>query len=106
MLQVNPKNIIPVTEARANLNQLISQTQKEKISLLTKQGRPVIAVVDLSYLEFIQDKLNQFFDEEDTLEILINNKAFIRQAQKIRKQYLKSPKKLSKLPKKYSRLIK
>lgn len=59
MLQINPKNIVPVTEARANLNRLINQTKKEKISLLTKQGKPAVILMDPLYFSILQDKIER-----------------------------------------------
>jgi len=75
MLQIKPKNITSVTEARANLNKMITQAQKDKVSLLTKQGKPAVVLVDPDYFSRVQESIervkwakefNLFLDEAKT----------------------------------------
>jgi prevent-host-death family protein len=50
-LNVSLDRIIPVTEARARLREIIEQTRNDQFWVLTWRGRPRVAVVDVEYLD-------------------------------------------------------
>jgi prevent-host-death family protein len=51
MLKVSIDHIIPLTEARARLSELIEKTTGDQFWVLTKGGKPRVAVVDVNYLD-------------------------------------------------------
>ncbi|AKM82121.1 TPA: prevent-host-death family protein [Candidatus Berkelbacteria bacterium] len=52
-LRVTLSNIIPLTEARDHFSQIVNEVQKDKLYVLTKGGKPAVAIVDVKYLEQI-----------------------------------------------------
>lgn len=52
-LKVSLENIIPLTEARDHFSQIVAEVQKDKLYVLTKGGKPAVAIVDVKYLETI-----------------------------------------------------
>ena len=50
-LNVSLDRIIPITEARARLREIIEQTRNDQFWVLTWRGRPRVAVVDVEYLD-------------------------------------------------------
>lgn len=52
-LKVSLENIIPLTEARDHFSQIVNEVQKDKLYILTKGGKPAVAIVDVKYLEQI-----------------------------------------------------
>ena len=52
-LRVSLENIIPLTEARDHFSQIVNEVQKDKLYVLTKGGKPAVAIVDVKYLEAI-----------------------------------------------------
>ena len=52
-LKVSLENIIPLTEARDHFSQIVSEVQKDKLYVLTKGGKPAVAIIDVKYLEHI-----------------------------------------------------
>lgn len=52
-LKVSLDNIIPLTEARDHFSQIVSEVQKDKLYVLTKGGKPAVAIIDVKYLEHI-----------------------------------------------------
>ena len=52
-LKVSLDNIIPLTEARDHFSQIVSEVQKDKLYVLTKGGKPAVAIIDVKYLERI-----------------------------------------------------
>jgi len=50
-LKVNLENIIPLTEARDHFSQIVNEVQKDKLYVLTKGGKPAVAIIDVKYLE-------------------------------------------------------
>lgn len=52
-LKVSLENIIPLTEARDHFSQIVNEVQKDKLYVLTKGGKPAVAIVDVKYLEAI-----------------------------------------------------
>lgn len=52
-LKVSLENIIPLTEARDHFSQIVAEVQKDKLYVLTKGGKPAVAIIDVKYLEYI-----------------------------------------------------
>lgn len=52
-LKVSLENIIPLTYARDHFSQIVSEVQKDKLFVLTKGGKPAVAIIDVRYLESI-----------------------------------------------------
>lgn len=52
-LKVSLENIIPLTEARDHFSQIVNEVQKDKLYVLTKGGKPAVAIIDVKYLERI-----------------------------------------------------
>lgn len=52
-LKVSLENIIPLTEARDHFSQIVSEVQKDKLYVLTKGGKPAVAIIDVKYLEHL-----------------------------------------------------
>jgi prevent-host-death family protein len=50
-LNISLDRIIPVTEARARLREIIEQTRDDQFWVLTWRGRPRVALVDVEYLD-------------------------------------------------------
>jgi len=52
-LKVSLENIIPLTYARDHFSSIVAEVQKDKLYILTKGGKPAIALIDVRYLEQI-----------------------------------------------------
>ncbi len=50
-LNISLDRVIPVTEARARLSEIVEQASGDRFWVLTRQGRPRVAVVDIEYLD-------------------------------------------------------
>lgn len=50
MLKVSVDHIISITEARSRLSELVEATVEEDVWVLTKGGKPRVALVDVEYL--------------------------------------------------------
>lgn len=55
MLQVNPRNILPISIVKAKLNSLADNLNGEPL-IVSKNGRPKLGIVSLDYLEDLQKK--------------------------------------------------
>lgn len=65
-LKVSLENIIPLTEARDHFSQIVNEVQKDKLYVLTKGGKPAVAIVDVKYLEAITGgNVNQSYVKEE-----------------------------------------
>ena len=51
MLRISIDRVIPLTEARTRLSELVEQTTGDQFWVLTKGGKPRVAVVDVHYLD-------------------------------------------------------
>ena len=51
MLQVSLDQIIPLTTARSRLSELVEKTYNNRFWVLTKSGKPRVALVDVEYLD-------------------------------------------------------
>jgi len=52
-LKVSLDHIIPLTEARDHFSRIVAEVQKDKLYVLTKGGKPAVAIIDVKYLEAI-----------------------------------------------------
>lgn len=52
-LKVSLENIVPLTFARDHFSQIVSEVQQDKLFVLTKGGKPAVAIIDVKYLEDI-----------------------------------------------------
>ena len=51
MLQVSLDQIVPLTAARSRLSELVEKTYNNRFWVLTKSGKPRVALVDVEYLD-------------------------------------------------------
>jgi prevent-host-death family protein len=51
MLKVAVDRILSLTEARSRLSELVERTEAEEFWVLTKGGKPRVAIVDVAYLD-------------------------------------------------------
>jgi prevent-host-death family protein len=51
VLKISIDRVIPLTEARARLSELVEKTIGDQFWVLTKGGKPRVAVVDVNYLD-------------------------------------------------------
>lgn len=51
MAKVSIDRIVSVTEARSRLSELVEEAKDEEFWVLTKGGKPKVALVDVVYLE-------------------------------------------------------
>lgn len=58
MLQILPKNIIPITEARGKLDDLVREAKGENFFVISQQGKTKAAVIDVEYLLELQKKVD------------------------------------------------
>lgn len=58
MLQIKPENIIPITEARAKLDNLVSDAEGNNFFVISRQGKAKAAIIDVEYLMELQKKLD------------------------------------------------
>lgn len=58
MLQILPKNIIPITEARGKLDDLVREAKGENFFVISQQGKAKAAVIDVDYLLDLQKKVD------------------------------------------------
>nr|HID14868.1 type II toxin-antitoxin system Phd/YefM family antitoxin [Anaerolineae bacterium] len=50
-LRVAVDRIVPLTEVRARLSEIVQQTKGDQFWVITRHGRPRVAVVDVEYLD-------------------------------------------------------
>lgn len=56
-----PFNIIPITKARSKLGNLTEEVSKENYIILTKDGSPKVALVDISYLTSLENQVKKTY---------------------------------------------
>lgn len=56
-------NIIPVTKARSKLGDLAEKVSGENYIVLTKGGSPKAAIVDISYLNKLQQEIRNIYQK-------------------------------------------
>lgn len=57
----NPFNIIPITKARGRLGNLAEEVAKDNYIILTKDGSPKAALVDISYLTNLEQQVRRAY---------------------------------------------
>lgn len=62
-MKITSTNIIPVTEARSTLGDLTEVVKGENYIVLTKGGNPKAALVDINYLETLQEEVSKFYNK-------------------------------------------
>ena len=50
-LNVALDRIVPLTQVRARLSEIVEQTKDDQFWVLTRRGRPRVAIVDVEYLD-------------------------------------------------------
>lgn len=58
---LNPLNIIPITKARGNLGNLAEKAVKDNWIILTKDGSPKVALVDIDYLTNLEKQVRKAY---------------------------------------------
>lgn len=58
MLQIQPKNIIPITDARAKLDDLVTEARGNNFFVISRKGKAEAAIVDVNYLMELEKKLD------------------------------------------------
>ncbi len=53
MFKVSVDHIVSITEARSRLSELVESTTDEDVWVLTKGGKPRVALVDVDYLNLL-----------------------------------------------------
>ncbi len=51
MLKVDVERIVSVTDARSRLSELVDEARSDEFWVLTKGGKPRVALVDVAYLD-------------------------------------------------------
>lgn len=62
-MNLQNSKIVPVSEARSKLASLLDLAKGEKLVLLTKGGKPKVALVDIAYLEKLQEDLRTLYQQ-------------------------------------------
>lgn len=62
-MNVSPANIIPITKARAKLGDLAEYVKGEDYIILTKEGSPRAALVDINYLMELQNEIEKAYQK-------------------------------------------
>ena len=62
-MNISPSDIIPVTEARSKLGDLTEEVSKDRYIILTKAGKPKAAIVDINYLNKLQDEVRKIYQK-------------------------------------------
>lgn len=78
MLQILPKNIIPITEARGKLDDLVEQAKGDNFFVISRQGKAKAAVVDVDYLLELQKKLELEEMREINLQMQEDFRKYLR----------------------------
>lgn len=60
---MNSANIIPLSKARAKLGDLTDKVSGENYVVLTKGGSPKAAIVDIKYLNKLQQQLRSIYQK-------------------------------------------
>lgn len=55
--------IIPVSQARSKLSDLVNKASGEDYFLLTRGGKPKVALVDVKYLEKLQQGIKKIYQK-------------------------------------------
>lgn len=58
MLQIQPKNIIPITDARAKLDDLVTDARGSNFFVISRKGKAAAALIDVNYIMELEKKLD------------------------------------------------
>lgn len=58
MLQIQPKNIIPITDARAKLDDLVTDARGNNFFVISRKGKAEAALIDVNYIMELEKKLD------------------------------------------------
>lgn len=58
MLQIKPQNIVPITDARAKLDDLVTQARGNNFFVISRKGKAEAAIIDVDYLMELQQELD------------------------------------------------
>lgn len=58
MLQIKPQNIVPITDARAKLDDLVTQATGNNFFVISRKGKAEAAIIDVAYLMELQKELD------------------------------------------------
>jgi len=50
-IKVDLDRMVPLTEARSRLSEIVDKTAGDQFWVLTRRGRPTVAMVDIEYLD-------------------------------------------------------
>ena len=78
MLQLKPQNIIPITAARAQLNDIVTAAKGSNYFVISRQGRPAAAVIDWEYLSELQWKIDSEEAQEAVNGLRTGFKKYLR----------------------------
>lgn len=78
MLQVNPRNIISISEAKTKLNSLTNKLNGEPL-IVSKNGQPKLGIVSLDYLETLQKKADFAEMQRMQMELKTDFRSFLKQ---------------------------
>lgn len=62
-MDVSASNIIPITKARGELGNLAEQVSGENYIILTKDGSPKAALVDVDYLTKMENEVKRLYQK-------------------------------------------
>ncbi len=60
-MQLQPSQFIPITEARTRISELTKSVEGDTYVVLTKGGKPKAALVDIAYLQRLQNDLSKLY---------------------------------------------
>lgn len=60
-MNLSNDRIVPISEARSKLSLLLDKTRGDEYFLLTRGGKIKAALVDIDYLEKLEEDLNKLF---------------------------------------------
>lgn len=60
---MNMVNIIPITKARSKLGDLAEKVSKDNYIILTKDGSPKVALVDIDYLTNLEKEVKNMYQQ-------------------------------------------
>lgn len=58
MLQIQPNNIIPITDARAKLDDLVTYAKGSNFFVISRKGKAAAAIIDINYVMELERKLD------------------------------------------------
>lgn len=78
MLQIKPQNIIPITDARSKLDDLVTDAVGNNFFVISRQGKAKAALIDVEYILNLQKKLDQMEMEQLQSEMQQSFKKYLK----------------------------